>query len=120
MGLRPSGNQAEYALQQTAELSSYEYPDVKQVVDHDIYVDDCLSGEESVSLAHQLADRFELVVNRTGFQNKGCFNISSIRLSQPRATITTTSISKNTHTHTLVCWVAVRSRRRRDVNEMRS
>ena len=70
-GMRPSGNQAEYALRQTAELSKDEYPEVKTVVDKDVYVDDCLSGESTTDLAHQRADELELVLKRGGFKLKG-------------------------------------------------
>ena len=70
-GLRPSGNQAEYALRLTAELSKDEYPEIKPIVDRDIYVDDCLSGEATTELAYQRADELDLVLKRGGFHLKG-------------------------------------------------
>ena len=43
-GVRPSGNQAEHALRETAKLSKDLYPDVYRIVYKDTYLDDCLSG----------------------------------------------------------------------------
>ena len=74
-GVRSSGNQAEYGLRKVAELAQDEYPKVKQIVHGDVYVDDCVTGEESIDLAHQRADEIELVLNRGGFHLKGvCFS----------------------------------------------
>ena len=70
-GIRSSGNQSERGLRQTAKLSAEEYPEVNQIVQRDIYVDDCLSGEESMTKAMQRADQLELVLNRGGFSLKG-------------------------------------------------
>ena len=70
-GIRSSGNQSERGLRQTAKLSAEEYPEVDQIVQRDIYVDDCLSGEESMTKAMQRADQLELVLNRGGFSLKG-------------------------------------------------
>ena len=39
-----SVNQAEYGLRRTAEISKKEFPKVCDIVMHDIYVDDCMSG----------------------------------------------------------------------------
>ena len=70
-GVRSSGNQAERAIRQTAKLSSDEYPKVADIVCKDVYVDDCLSGESSITLAKMRADEFEIVLNRGGFGLKG-------------------------------------------------
>ena len=70
-GIRSSGNQSERGLRQTAKLSAEEYPEVNQIVQHDIYVDDCLSGEDSMKKAMVRADQLELVLNRGGFSLKG-------------------------------------------------
>ena len=91
-GLRPSGNQAEYALRETANLNKDEYPEVKVVIDNDMYVDDCLSGESSTDLAHQRADQIELVVNRTGFKIKG-FTFSG---KPPRKDLSRDGVTINT------------------------
>ena len=43
---------------------------VNKIVQNDIYVDDCLSGEENVENALQRADELELVLNCGGFPLK--------------------------------------------------
>ena len=70
-GIKSSGNQAERGLRETAKMSSTEYPLVNQIVQNDIYVDDCLSGEENEQKALERADQVELVLNRGGFSLKG-------------------------------------------------
>ena len=47
-GVKPSGQLAEVAIRKTAELTKNEYPKAYPVIMHDIYVDDCLSGANSV------------------------------------------------------------------------
>ena len=51
-GVRSSGNQAEYGLRKVAELSQNTYPKVNHIVQNDIYVDDCITGEDGIDLAH--------------------------------------------------------------------
>jgi len=70
-GVKSAGNQAEYALRKVAEISMDEFPEVNKIVQHDIYVDDCMSGEVDHETAHHRADQLELVLNRGGFQFKG-------------------------------------------------
>lgn len=55
-GVKSSGNQAERELRMTASMSKEEYHDVNQIVQNDIYVDDCISGESSKELCYQRAD----------------------------------------------------------------
>ncbi|XP_066920191.1 uncharacterized protein [Clytia hemisphaerica] len=69
-GVRSSGNQAVYGLRKVGHLSKEEYPDVNQTIQDDIYVDDCISGEDNQQAAHQRADELELVLNRGGFRLK--------------------------------------------------
>ena len=52
-------------------MSSTEYPLVNQILQNDIYVDDCLPGEENEQKALERADQVELVLNRGGFSLKG-------------------------------------------------
>ena len=52
-------------------MSSTDYPLVNQIVQNDIYVDDCLSGEENEQKALERADQVELVFNRGGLSLKG-------------------------------------------------
>ena len=70
-GVKSSGNQAERGLRETVRLSVEEYPKVNQIVQNDIFVDDCLSGEENVKKASKRADELELVLNCGGFTVKG-------------------------------------------------
>ena len=70
-GVRSSGNQAEYGLRKVAELSQYTYPEVNHIVQNDIYVDDCITREDRIDLAHHRADELEIVLNRGGFNLKG-------------------------------------------------
>ena len=66
-----SGNQAERGLRETTGLSAEEYPQVSQIVQNDIYVGDCSSGEENVEKALQRADELELVLNCGSFTLTG-------------------------------------------------
>ncbi|XP_066914563.1 uncharacterized protein [Clytia hemisphaerica] len=70
-GIRSSGNQAERGLRQIAYLFQDQYPEVYRIVNEDVYVDDCLTGEESIKIAHQRADEFEYVIGHGGFRLKG-------------------------------------------------
>ena len=70
-GVKSSGNQSKRDLQETVRLLAEEYPQVSQIVQNDIYVDDCLSGDENVEKALQRADELELVLNHGSFTLKG-------------------------------------------------
>ena len=70
-GIKSSGNQAERGLRMTAELSKDDYPEVNNIVQKDIYVDDCMSGESSSDMSFQRADELSLVLRRGGFCLKG-------------------------------------------------
>ena len=52
-------------------MTAEEYPQVNQIVQNNIYVDDCLSEEKNVEKALQGADELELVLNCVGFTLKG-------------------------------------------------
>ena len=45
-GVKSSRNQAETGLRETARLSAEEYPQVNQIAQNDVYVDDCVSGKK--------------------------------------------------------------------------
>ena len=70
-GVKPSGNQAEFALRETARLQSEEYPRVCEVVQNDIYVDDCLSGEDTVEGRDRVTKDMATVLGKTRFFLKG-------------------------------------------------
>ena len=70
-GVKPSGNQSVKALRDTALMSEEEFPHIKEIVDKDVYVDDCLTGALSLELAYKIADELTVVVNKGGFNLKG-------------------------------------------------
>ena len=70
-GAKSSGNQAERVLRETAKLSQVEYLKVNEIVKNDIYVDNCISGEQREREALKRADELEVVLNRGGFVFKG-------------------------------------------------
>ena len=54
--VKSSGNQNDRALRETAKLSQVEYPKVNEIVKNDIYVNDCISSEQSEREALKRAD----------------------------------------------------------------
>ena len=48
-----------------------EYPKQKEIIHEDIYVDDCLSGDDSYDEVCKSTDGLKLVLNRGGFDLKG-------------------------------------------------
>jgi hypothetical protein len=70
-GIKPSGNQAEYALRQTARLQKKQYPHICDIVHEDIYVDDCMSGEDTDEEAIKSSEELKVVLARGGFSLKG-------------------------------------------------
>ena len=70
-GVRSSMNQAEYALRQTANEQKMQYPRTCDIVNHDTYVDDCMSGEDTDELAEKSCEDVGVVLARGGFQLKG-------------------------------------------------
>ena len=70
-GVKSSGNQAERGLRETTKLSKAEHPEVSEIINNDVLVDDCISGGESISAVHDRADEMEVVLNKGGFSLKG-------------------------------------------------
>ena len=70
-GVKSSGNQAEVGLRKVADLSKKEYPEVNEIIQRDVYVDDVMSGESTIETAMVRADQLELVLCRGGFKLKG-------------------------------------------------
>ena len=70
-GVKSSGNQAEMGLRQTAELQKNTYPHENEVIRNDIYVDDCLSGENSLNQVHETTDNIKLLLNKGDFNQNG-------------------------------------------------
>ena len=52
-------------------MSKEEYPEVCEIIEEDVYVDDCITGEETINQAHKRSDEIEVVVNRASFKLKG-------------------------------------------------
>ena len=70
-GVRPSGQLAEVAIRKTAELTKDRYPKAYPVIMKDIYVDDCLSGTNSVKSRNITTDQLIAALATTGFDIKG-------------------------------------------------
>ena len=70
-GVTSSGNQAERGIRETGKLMADQYPRVNEVIQHDIYVDDCVSGEASHAACCETADGLKAVLSTTGLSTKG-------------------------------------------------
>ena len=70
-GVKSSGNQAEYALRKVADMKKEQFPRINNIIQHDVYVDDCLTGETNQEEAHRTFDDLEVVLNSGGFLLKG-------------------------------------------------
>ena len=70
-GVRPSGQLAEVAIRKTAELMREKYPEAYSVIMNDIYVDDCLSGTNSIRSRNIATDQLIAALAATGFDVKG-------------------------------------------------
>ena len=76
-GVRPSGNLAERGLRMTAELTQLMFPRAYEVIVNDIYVDDCMSGENSVNENLETTDQLTVALSKGGFTVKG-FTLSKL------------------------------------------
>ena len=65
-----SVSEAKRGLKEIAKLSAKEYSLVNQIVQNDIYDNDCLSGENTEELVLEKADQFELIQDRDDFSLK--------------------------------------------------
>ena len=70
-GVKSGGNQAVCGLRKTAKLLSNEYPRASEVIHKDIYVDDCISGQDTHENLRTITDDLEIVLNKGDFQLKG-------------------------------------------------
>ena len=70
-GVRSSGNQAEKAVRDTGDLNKGEYPRANEIIQDDLYMDDCLSGQQSYELGKVVTDSLQMVLNMGGFHLKG-------------------------------------------------
>ena len=69
--MKSSGNQAEGGLRETADIQKNGYPRQNEIVNEDIYVDDCLSGEDLYDINRDTTDGLEIMLNKGGFHLKG-------------------------------------------------
>ena len=70
-GVKTSGNQAERAIRQTAEKNRDEYPIAYDIVQNDIYVDDCISGTTPEGEGVLVTEELMLCLEKGGFTLKG-------------------------------------------------
>ncbi len=70
-GVKCSGNQAERALRLVAELMKDDYPMAYEIINNDVYVDDCISGEDTLEERDEATDQVKLSVEKGGFTLKG-------------------------------------------------
>ena len=70
-GVKSSGNQAERALRLVAEMMSSEYPLAQEIINRDVYVDDCVSGEDTEVQRDMAIEQLNQSVAYGGFTFKG-------------------------------------------------
>ena len=73
-GVRPSGNQGERALRLVAEMM-IEYPIAYEIIQNDIYVDNCIAGVAIKEKRARATDELRLSLEKGGFVLNG-FTIS--------------------------------------------
>ena len=66
-GIRSSGNLAEWGIRQTAELTKNQYPRNCEVIMNDIYVVDCLFGENKWHEMQATTDHLKITLEKGGF-----------------------------------------------------
>ena len=70
-GVVPSGNQAIAALRRIADRISGEFPLVSKILKNDLYVDDCISGADTLKELDEVTDGLKIGVEKGGFSLKG-------------------------------------------------
>ena len=70
-GVRSSGNQAERAIRLTAEKNAEKFPKAYDIIHHDTYVDDVISGEDSEELGLQATEQLQQCLASAAFTLKG-------------------------------------------------
>ena len=66
-GVKSSGNQTSKGLRSTTTATKDEYTEVAEIIEKDVYVDDCLSGTVNEGISFQRADELSLVLQKGGF-----------------------------------------------------
>ena len=73
-GVKPSGNQAQVGLRETARRQQIEFPEAANAIINDTYVDDCATGVSNHPVeqaADKLAADIDTVLGKSGFVTKG-------------------------------------------------
>ena len=70
-GVVPSGNQAICALKKVAKNMAIEYPRASEVIKSDVYVDDCISGADTMKEMYVVTDDLKVGLETGGFTLKG-------------------------------------------------
>ena len=56
-------------------MNKEEYPEVNEIIQRDVYVDDCITGAHTIEAGHKRADELQIVTS------KGAFNLKGITIS---------------------------------------
>ena len=83
-GVRISGNQAERAIRETANLFKNKYPRQNEIIQKDTYVDDCLSGENSLNDAKKVREVTQLWFPKSDLLS---LNISELNFGKSKGLI---------------------------------
>ena len=70
-GIRSSGNQAERALRQVSETFKDQYPDANRILQEDVFVDDCVTGDINHDETSKRAGELEVITSKGSFKLKG-------------------------------------------------
>ena len=70
-GVRSSGNIAECGIRKTAEITRLEFPKAYDVIMNDTYVDDILSGDNSLVKNLEKTDQLNIALGKIGFILEG-------------------------------------------------
>ena len=71
MGLKSSGNQAEYGLKKVAKIMEIGHERACEIIHKDIYVDDCILGGDNCEQVRVLTDDVKVALSRGRFVLKG-------------------------------------------------
>ena len=70
-GVTSSGNQAEFALRETARMQEAQYPEAAKALIKDTYMDDILTGADDTKAAEKLTSDIDAVALKGVFSTKG-------------------------------------------------
>ena len=70
-GVTSSGNQAEFALRETARMLATQYPEAARALIKHTYMDDILTGADDMEAAEKLTSDIDAVTLKGGFSTKG-------------------------------------------------